>query len=393
MKFAVFLLRYIRGYVSVSAEGGFTERFLNLCHSGKINLWDVCLNGKTLTFCVCRRDFIRLRSIAKKSGVRIKIRKKTGLIYKYRRHSKRIGLLAGLLLFAVIHIVLSMFVWCTDVQGNTKISKNDILARAEHYGLTAGTRKKGFDEILAARKIAAEYNGRVTWLSINIKGSLAVIELREDNSIITETQDKAPCNIVADFDGVILSAETFYGDCMVKSGTGVRKGDLLISGAIVNEDMSTDFYAARGKITALHEKEVSYTSKPKENGSKLRIVGNGLRLGFFGLEIPIGVRNKCEEYLTVSERKTLNINGYNLPFYIERLLMCDKSDDPFISGEDYIYSLEKMQSSIYKENANSTVISSQETVSARNGTLILEGKYTLIDFLGEEKPILSSEGK
>ena len=85
MKYAVILLRYIKGYVRIRAEGGFPERFLNLCYSGKINLWDVCLQNKVMTFCISRSDFLKLRSPAHKAGVRVSIIYKTGLIYKYRK--------------------------------------------------------------------------------------------------------------------------------------------------------------------------------------------------------------------------------------------------------------------------------------------------------------------
>ncbi len=342
-----------------------------------------------LTFCVSRKDFLKLRLIAKKSGVSLKITGKSGLIYKYRKYNKRIGLVTGVLLFAAIHLVLSMFVWCTDVEGNNKISKSEILTVAEHYGLRSGTMKKGFDEILAARKIAADFDGNVTWLSINIKGSLAVIELREDNPVIPGAEDKPPCNIVADFDGVILSDETFYGDRMVESGTGVRKGDMLINGAIINEDMSTTFYTAKGRMTALHEKEIVLSSKLGKNTDSIEIVDEGCCISVFGLELQFLRIKKDESLFLLKEKKTLNINGYDLPFSVEKILVCRKNEAVFCKNTEYISELEKIQSSIYVGNRNSTVVSCDEKLSLSRGRLTFDGKYTLIDFIGEEKPILS----
>ncbi len=391
MRYAVILLRYLKGYVRVRADGGFPERFINLCHAAGISLWDVYLKDKVLSFCISRKHFIKLRHIALKSGVRIKITDKTGLIYKYRKYHKRTGLLTGVILFLSIHLLLSMFVWCIDVKGNSAISKNDILSRAEHYGLKAGTVKKGFDEISASRKIATDYNGRITWLSINIKGSLAVIELREDNKIIGETEDKPPCNIVADFDGVILSAETYCGDCAVNKGTGVKKGDLLISGAIINEDMSTTFYPAKGKITALHEKEIRISEGCGKVINKLIITDSKYEIGFFGLKVPTGIFKKNDNSAVFSERKTLMINGYKLPFYIEKYIVCEEEKTE--NKNSCLNALEKIQHSIYMQNANSTVIDKNETVSASENNVTYSGKYTLIDFLGEEKPILSENPK
>ncbi|MBQ3137130.1 MAG: sporulation protein YqfD [Clostridia bacterium] len=391
MKYAVLLLRYLRGYVRVHAVGGFPERFINLCHAAGIVLWDVCLKDKVLTFCVSRKHFLKLRHIAAKSGVRIKIKNKNGIIYKYRKHHKRTGFLTGVLLFLIIQAFLSMFVWCIDVKGNNDINKNDILLRAEYYGLKAGTFKKSFDEIGASRKIATDYNGKVTWLSINIKGSLAVIELREDDKILNGTEDKPPCNIVADFDGVILSSETYCGDCTVKKGTGVKKGDLLISGAIINEDMSTTFYPAKGKFTALHEKEINISESTGSGANQLIIVGKKYEIGFFGIKIPFNTHGKAENASSFSERKSLVINGYTLPFYIEKTVICQTERTENVNST--VKALEKMQHSIYKQNANSTVINKNETVSASENSIRYSGKYTLIDFLGEEKLILSESSK
>ncbi len=391
MKYAVIILRYIRGYVAVCATGGFPERFLNLCYSHKINLWDVCLQENALSFCISRSDFVKLRHIASKSGVRIRITKKTGLIYKYRRYNKRVGVLSGIGIFLAVHLFLSMFVWCIEVKGNSAVSKSEILTMAKSYGLKQGTLKKDFDEIKAARSIAADYKGKITWLSVNIKGSLAVIELREDNRIIGEMQDRPPCNIVADFDGVILSAETFYGDCMVRRGSGVKKGDLLINGAIVNEDTSTTFYASKGKITALHEKEIALKEKLGKASEKMKITDTKYRIGFFGAEIPSDVTDKTDDVQIFKERNRLTVNGYVLPFFIEKILICEKEET-----ESYgisINAMENIQNKIYRQNANSTVTKKAEKVSVTKEAVTFTGKYTLIDFIGEEKPIMSEKSK
>lgn len=383
------LLRYIKGYVQIKVTGGFNERFLNLCYSFGISLWDVFFNDDIMKCCISRKDFLKLRSVAAKSGVKITIIKKTGLIYKYRKYNKRIGLMIGVFIFLIIHLFLNMFVWCVDIKGNNSINKSELLSLAEHYGLSEGTLKKGFDEIRAARKIASDFEGKITWLSINIKGSLAVIELREDNTIIPEIQDRTPCNIVADFDGIILSAETYYGDCMVKKGTGIKKGDMLINGAIINEDLSTTFYAAKGKLTALHDKEIKLKKPERNDIYSLTVTDKKYKLTFFGLEIPLGIINDEKDSLVLSEKKILNINGYNLPFSIEKQIIYKKTR--VNKNTHPILDFEEIQNSIYRENANSTVVSKSENLYTDNGAIIYSGKYTLIDFIGEEKPILSEK--
>ena len=75
----IYILRLIRGFVSFEINGGFTERFINLCAAKHIAIWDVGIQNNTLTACILVKKFRRLRAIAKKSGCKLKITKKYGL--------------------------------------------------------------------------------------------------------------------------------------------------------------------------------------------------------------------------------------------------------------------------------------------------------------------------
>ncbi len=393
MKYAVMLLRYFKGYAHIKVTGGFCERFLNLCTGKKINMWNIFVKNNEVYACISRSHFLKLRPIAAKSGVKIAILKKTGLIYKYRKYNKRIGILTGITFFMVIHLLLSMFVWCVEVQGNEEISKTNIMSQAEINGLVPGRLKIGFDEIRTARNIASSYDGKITWLSVNIKGSLAVIELREDNKVIENNYEETPCNIVADFDGIILTNDTFCGDCVVKIGDGVKKGDMLISGAIINEDLSTTFYASDGKFTALHEEESQYTIEKDLIMGTLKSKKTSVISGLFGVDFPINSTDFNSNTTFFKGKNTLCINGYKLPFYIEKKVLYEHGKTKADLKKSSIIAYEKMQNYVYNNYRNSTVVQKNEDISTENRTFIYKWKYTLIDFIGEKKPILSHNQK
>ncbi len=393
MKYLVTALRFIKGYVVFKAEKGFLERFVNLCTRNGIHLWNVTVENNVLTACVSIQLFNKLRPIAKKSGVKIKIIRKSGLLFQYRHYSKRIGLAAGIIIFAFFHLLMNQFVWCIDVSGNNFISKEEIIESAEMQGLRQGAFKGTFNEVKAARKMAASYDGKIPWLSINIKGSMAIIELREKSEIISEIEDESPCNIVADFDGIILSIDNYRGDAQVAVGNGVKKGDMLINGVIINEDFSTTYYKAKGKITALHYKSVS---KRKENIPKLAkpiISDVYYSLGLFGIDIPFGRSKKSNSNIVLKDKRYIYINGYKLPFYIEKNIITELSDYKNNNNKTYIHLTETIGMENYYENKNSTVVSAKEKISLKNNAYIFTGEYTLIDFIGKEKPILSDKLK
>lgn len=393
MKYLVTVLRFIKGYVVFETEKGFIERFVNLCTRNRIHLWNVAVENNTLTACISINNFKKLRPLVKKSGVKIRIIKKSGLIFQYRHYSKRIGLAAGIVIFALFHLFMSQFVWCIDVSGNNLISKEEITESAEKLGLRQGTFKKNFNEVKAARELAASYKGRVPWLSINIKGSMAIIELREKNEIIGEIENESPCNIIADFDGIILSIDNYRGDSEVTVGNGVKKGDMLINGVIINEDFSTTYYKAKAKITALHNKCISKSNKTSAELIKPIITDNYYSLGIFGMNFPLGMNKKSENNYVFTDKRYLYINGYKLPFYIKKTTIVQLIENTNAHNKTYIHSYEKINTENYYENRNSTIVSAKEKITRKNNTYVFTGEYTLIDFIGKEKPILSDKLK
>lgn len=72
-------LRFIFGYVEFCAEGGFPERFINLCSVYHVRLWDVKRVKDKLYAKTMLRDYKNIREAVRRSGVKTRIIKKTGL--------------------------------------------------------------------------------------------------------------------------------------------------------------------------------------------------------------------------------------------------------------------------------------------------------------------------
>ena len=62
------LLAYILGYVNIEVEGYFIERFINICNSKKIFLWNMKRKHSTIIRVnIGIRDFKKITEIAKKT--------------------------------------------------------------------------------------------------------------------------------------------------------------------------------------------------------------------------------------------------------------------------------------------------------------------------------------
>lgn len=116
------LLKLITGYVDIVIEGYFIERFINICASKKIKLWNI--DRKKSTILCASTDkigFKKLRQVTKITKCRIKIRKKKGLPFIFNRYKKRKVFLIGLSLVVTVILFLSTFVWNIEITRKNEI--------------------------------------------------------------------------------------------------------------------------------------------------------------------------------------------------------------------------------------------------------------------------------
>ena len=81
---------YILGYIRITVEGYFIERFINLCLKKGILLWNNKRKKSTLLEVnVSIKDFREVVEIAKKSQCKVKIKQKKGLPFLFHKYRKR----------------------------------------------------------------------------------------------------------------------------------------------------------------------------------------------------------------------------------------------------------------------------------------------------------------
>ena len=86
MFFKIIIMK-ITGMVKVKVEGFFIERFLNLCKNEKIIFKSLERKDNAfINFEIMKSDFRKLKSIAKKTGCKVKIEKKTGIPFIINRY-------------------------------------------------------------------------------------------------------------------------------------------------------------------------------------------------------------------------------------------------------------------------------------------------------------------
>lgn len=244
------LLNLLTGYVVFDCCGFFAERFLNLSSKRHLTMWGI---KRLKTGCIRARikakDFRFLRVPARRSNVRLRIVKKRGLPFILFRYRKRSGILAGTVIFFVILWVLSTFIWSVEVSGNATVKSEDIIKILSDYNIKSGALNFMCNRADAELNIQNEFP-QITWVEIQIKGSKAIVTVKEGVIPPPVIKDSEACNIIAAKDGQITHLEVYEGIPMIKKGDTVRKGELIVSGVLDSQVQGVRFVHARAKVRA-----------------------------------------------------------------------------------------------------------------------------------------------
>lgn len=263
----VSLIRFFRGYVDFTAKGRFPERFLNITARNGINLWNSHPADGGLCGSMTLSDYRHIRKTARKAKITLRIKQKHGLPFIINKYKPRIGVPIGAALGFAVIMLLSNFIWSISITGTQTISDTYLLKELEKYGVSVGSYKNSInaDEVKRAIQIS---NKKIGWMSLNITGNTVSVEIKENVAKPEIETNKNPCNLKAKCDGVITKTNVKSGVTNVMVGSGVTKGDLLVSGVSESHTERLDtltYLRASGEVFAdvNYNKEIKLNKKDK----------------------------------------------------------------------------------------------------------------------------------
>ena len=313
------IYNFFIGYSKVRIEGYYIERFMNTCIRNGVLLWKIYRDKSTIMFAnVGLKDKEKVIKYAEKYQCQVTIIKESGFPYLLKKYQKRKVFFLLFIVIIFIIIGLSNFVWNIQVDGNSKISADDIIKIAKDNGLNIGTLKSKVDIGKVINQVRLERDD-VSWIGIEIKGTNAIIKIVEAEPKPKIIDDKDYTNIVAKKDGIITKITAQNGTAMVKEGDSVKKGDVLISGCMEGKYTGKYYVNSNGevksKITYLKNEKINKTEvKRSQTGKSERrysININNFQINFYKRV------SKFEKYDTMYASKKLSfLEFFNLPIYI-----------------------------------------------------------------------------
>ena len=170
---------------------------------------------------------------------------------------RRPGLLLGGLLGLLLYFMAGRVFWDVRISGNQTVSDHSIRASLAACGLTVGAPIGGFRADETENRVLL-LDDRLAWLSVNRKGTVAYVEVREATKEQSENPD-TPCDMVASVGGVIEYIELESGNVRVRAGQTVSAGEVLVSGIYDTPQAGLRIEPAEARVFARTTREFQVT--------------------------------------------------------------------------------------------------------------------------------------
>lgn len=291
-------MRLIKGYTAITVKGLNIEKLINRLAKEGIAIYRANRQEhKRLDFCVDYQSRQKVIACLDNLCYNYQIEGDRGILPLLLLLLKRVGLMAGCLLFAASLFVSSLFVADVKVSGCESI---DPIAVAE-CARQAGAGGFSFSKPPAReieKRIYETFLG-VSFVSVSYRGLVLHIEVVEAQPAPAVIDD-SPKDLVSSFDGKINRLIVYRGTPLVKAGDPVKKGQVLIGG--FHEKPDGERIPLRAMGEAYGVVELTYTETFYSVRTELSRTGRLAEqsyIDFFGLIFP--VKKPAAEYASFEE--------------------------------------------------------------------------------------------
>lgn len=389
------ILNHILGYVKIKVESVFIERFINICISKRIFIWDIQREKSSIMYAnIGIKDFKRLKNVAKRTKSKVSIEGKSGipfLLHRYRKR-KNFFILCSIILISLV--VMSRFVWNIEIEGLQTISEEEFMQELNDYGLKIGTRKSLIDSNSIINKMRLTRDD-ISWMGIDIKGTNIIIKIKEKEKAPIVINKSDYCNIVSNKTGLITKINVQDGTKAVEIGDMVKEGDVLVLGLLEGKfSGETRYVHAIADVEAkvwYSKKEKFYYNQDirKETGqieNKYSIKFNNFKINF------TKTLSKFQNYDTICKsKKILLFPNFYLPIEIVKKTNIEykKISKTFTEEELIEIATEKLEIEIEAEIENKdNIINKQINVDKQEEYVEVEIIYEVIEKIGIEEKII-----
>ncbi|MDD6223906.1 MAG: sporulation protein YqfD [bacterium] len=224
------------------------KRFLKNLHSMNIQMHNIEYLDKSIIIRVNEEDYKKIKNI--KTIYEIEVTQYFGPV-KILVFLKKYRIFFFFLMLGILTIYfLSYLVFDITIVHNKKEIRNLVLEELKEHGIEKYHFILSFDkQEQIVENIIQKHRDIIEWMEIERVGVSYIVKVEERKVKELDTSSE-PRDLVAKKDGLIVNVEASEGSVVTTPGKYVKKGDILVTGKIMNKETLMAKVRATGKVFA-----------------------------------------------------------------------------------------------------------------------------------------------
>lgn len=241
------IIYQLKSKIKLSITGKNINRFIMRLHNNKIEILKCNhINKEKINIIIYEKDYKKLEEIKTIYNIEklntygmIKIKKKLN-INKY--------LIISIMLGIIILKTLSSIIFDIEIVYNDKETRDFLRQELKNYGIKEKTFKKNYHQIEKIKEdLINKYKDKIEWIEIETKGTKYIVRL--EKRIIKEKEEETKNrNIISKKDAIIKEIKAERGQIIKEINSYVKKGDTIISGNIMDNEVIKNTVPAEGVV-------------------------------------------------------------------------------------------------------------------------------------------------
>lgn len=240
-------LNNFKSIVVLNIKSKNIDRVLRKIYDLNICIFNVeCISRKEANIKIFQKDYKKIEEIRLINEINI-VEKLGSLKIKNTFKNNKI-LIIMLVVGYIFLYVLSNVIFSIDIVHSDSKLRSYIKEVLKENGIKTFTLKKSYEEINRIKeKILEENKDKIEWIEIDRIGTKYIIKLEERRTTPPIKEYKYQ-DIISSKAAIIKKIEAENGIIVKKVNDYVQKGDVIISGSIMQNDASTKVIKASGRI-------------------------------------------------------------------------------------------------------------------------------------------------
>lgn len=384
----------LRGRVRINASGRNLTRFINRLHTDRIACFGQYCKKDIFRGTIYSRDLADVRKIADELEISLRYAEYRTAASIFSAYRKRIGFFIGIIAVLICTVYLSEVVVTIEINGNSTISEDVILAALSELDVKRGTFIRSIDFHRCENELRLRIDGLLA-ASMRRTGNRLVVDIREIVPKPEMLNERVPCDIVSCKDAVITSVTVWDGMLMHIIGNHVTEGTTLISGTVKNTSEQISLHHAQGCINGIYVDSAVFRCeyRPKRY-APTGITDTQRSIKLFSLDIPLYFgKNDFEEYDMQTEECPLTLFGKQLPISLITRKITEKKLSEIQYSEEEAEKILMEKIYLYENNflTDVRIISRKIDVHRTETELAYNVSYCLEGNIGTQKEIFTQK--